>query len=331
VKSHDAHVTFAVPALFDNNNSNQQEQRPIVLFDGACTLCNSFVQFLLKYDRYGNLRFAALQSKVGELLLRRMSQEVRDEVLHQAAAGGEGKGSEGEDGEKYKSIVLCTPDETYIQSSAVLKILAALSSSSSSSTSTSSASTSSANIKPSKRMKLLQYLGLIGYIIPTKLRDSMYKYISKRRKSWFGSADECMLYDERFDDRFVDDGVLTGIYRDPFANPDASPLFSSSYKEEGQDEGVVTNLFESDNPPKRGDQVQIIWPTNTNLDPSITYDDEFPNGLCLIGGRGTISTIDLPMRIVLRVERKSLGLDERDVMGDETMIAWVNPTEVALV
>jgi hypothetical protein len=42
--------------------------------------------------------------------------------------------------------------------------------------------------------------------------------------------------------------------------------------------------------------------------------------LCLIGGRGTISTIDLPMRIVLRVERKSLGLDERDVMGDETMI-----------
>jgi hypothetical protein len=37
------------------------------------------------------------------------------------------------------------------------------------------------------------------------------------------------------------------------------------------------------------------------------------------------------MRIVLRVERKSLGLDERDVMGDETMIAWVKPSEVALV
>ena len=320
VKSHDAHVTYAVPALFDNNNSNQQEQRPIVLFDGACTLCNNFVQFLLKYDRYGNLRFAALQSKVGELLLRRMSQEVRDEVLHQTTAGGEGSIEEkGGGGEKYKSIVLCTPDETYIQSSAVLKILAALSSS------TSSSSTSSANIKPSKRMKLLQYLGLLGYIVPTKLRDSMYKYISKRRKSWFGSADECMLYDERFDDRFVDDGVLTGIYRDPFANPNAPP----PSKEKEQE--VVTNLFESDNPPKRGDTVQIIWPTNTNLDPSITYDDEFPNGLCLIGGRGTISTIDLPMRIVLRVERNSLGLEERDVMGEETMIAWVKPSEVALV
>lgn len=26
-----------------------------------------------------------------------------------------------------------------------------------------------------------------------------------------------------------------------------------------------------------------------------------------------------------------IGLDERDVMGDETMIAWVKPSEVALV
>ena len=137
-----------------------------------------------------------------------------------------------------------------------------------------------------------------------------------------------MLYDERFDNRFVDDGVLTGVYRDPFANPNAP---SPSSKEE--EEEAVTNLFESNNPPKRGDKVQIIWPSNTNLDPSITYDDEFPNGLCLIGGRGTISTIDLPLRIVLRVERKSLGLDEKDDgMGEEeTMIAWVKPSEVALV
>ena len=38
------------------------------------------------------------------------------------------------------------------------------------------------------------------------------------------------------------------------------------------------------------------------------------------------------MRIVLRVERKSLGLDEKDDgMGEETMIAWVKPSEVALV
>ena len=97
VKSHDAQVTYAVPALFNNNNKNQQQQqRPIVLFDGSCTLCNNFVQFLLKYDVYGTLRFAALQSKVGELLLRRMSQEVRDEVLHHQATTAAAEGEEGE-------------------------------------------------------------------------------------------------------------------------------------------------------------------------------------------------------------------------------------------
>ena len=65
-------------------------------------------------------------------------------------------------------------------------------------------------------------MGLLGYILPTRLRDKVYKFVSKRRKSWFGSADECLLYDERFEDRFVDDGVLTGVFRDPFGDPNAN-------------------------------------------------------------------------------------------------------------
>jgi len=299
VTSLDAQRTYAVPALFHPTD----EQRPIVLFDGSCTLCNNFVQFLLKYDKAGNLRFAALQSKVGELLLRRMSEEVRNEVLH-VIVDDDNDESKKEEQEQYKSLVLCTPDSTYIQSSAVLKILGSLSSSS------------------AKRIKLLQYVGLAGYVLPTRIRDRVYKFVSKRRKSWFGSADECMLYDERFDDRFVDDGVLTGVFRDPFADPNAAQTTN--------DAAEVLNLFEGESPPQRGDQVQIIWPQNSNLDPSVTYDDEFPNGLCLVGGRGKITNVDLPMRVVMRVDRKSIGL-EKDDMGEETMIAWVNPSEVALV
>ena len=302
----DAQRTYAVPALFHT----KEEQRPIVLFDGSCTLCNNFVQFLLKYDTDGNLRFAALQSKVGELLLRRMSEEVRKEVLQED--DDDSSMDDGSvDGEKYKSIVVCTPDSTYIQSSAVLKILASLSSSSSS----------------SKRIKLLQYMGLLGYILPTRLRDKVYKFVSKRRKSWFGSADECLLYDERFEDRFVDDGVLTGVFRDPFADPNAN---AATANDDDNNNIVVNNLFESESPPQRGDQVKIIWPQHSTLDPSVTYDEEFPNGLCLVGGRGKITNVDLPMRVVLRVDRKSIGL-EKDVMGEDTMIAWVKPTEVALV
>ena len=122
VTSLDSQQTYAVPALF-----HPTEQRPIVLFDGSCTLCNNFVQFLLKYDNDGNLRFAALQSKVGELLLRRMSEEVRQEVLQEDVDDNTKEQDGASSGEKYKSLVLCTPDSTYIQSSAVLKILGSLS------------------------------------------------------------------------------------------------------------------------------------------------------------------------------------------------------------
>ena len=43
----------------------------IVLFDGTCNLCNATVGFLIPRDRTGRLRFAPLQSAVGQELLRR--------------------------------------------------------------------------------------------------------------------------------------------------------------------------------------------------------------------------------------------------------------------
>eukprot|EP00581_Thalassiosira_minuscula_P013125 CAMPEP_0183729304 /NCGR_PEP_ID=MMETSP0737-20130205/30013_1 /TAXON_ID=385413 /ORGANISM="Thalassiosira miniscula, Strain CCMP1093" /LENGTH=385 /DNA_ID=CAMNT_0025961455 /DNA_START=10 /DNA_END=1168 /DNA_ORIENTATION=- len=290
--------TYEVPALFSATDS-----RPIVLFDGECNLCNKFVQTLLKYDSCsdddrGNLRFAALQSRVGELLLRRMSDDLRDEVL--AGPLDKKTTTEEEDEveeERYKSIVVCGPEKTFIRSSAVFQILQALGGS-------------------SKRLKAVQYLALLAYVVPTRVRDRVYQFVSKRRKKWFGSSDECLLWDDRFDDRFVDDGVLTGTYRDPFADPHAKVVPTS------------INLFEGESPPARGDKVRITWPADSKKDPSVSYDDEFPDGICIIGGTGTISTIDLPMRVVMRVDRESIGLGP-DAKGEETMIAWVKPEEVA--
>jgi predicted DCC family thiol-disulfide oxidoreductase YuxK len=46
-------------------------QRPIVLFDGVCNFCNDSVNFLIKNDPDGKLRFASLQSEVGQALLAR--------------------------------------------------------------------------------------------------------------------------------------------------------------------------------------------------------------------------------------------------------------------
>jgi predicted DCC family thiol-disulfide oxidoreductase YuxK len=45
------------------------EQHGIVLFDGVCHFCSGAVAFILKRDRRGYFRFAALQSEAGRRLL----------------------------------------------------------------------------------------------------------------------------------------------------------------------------------------------------------------------------------------------------------------------
>jgi predicted DCC family thiol-disulfide oxidoreductase YuxK len=51
---------------------------PIILYDGVCGLCNRLVQFLLKHDKQGRLRFAALQSDFAEKVLRRHGIDAKD-------------------------------------------------------------------------------------------------------------------------------------------------------------------------------------------------------------------------------------------------------------
>lgn len=41
----------------------------LILFDGVCNLCNGFVQFIIRHDRAGRFRFAALQSEAGQQVL----------------------------------------------------------------------------------------------------------------------------------------------------------------------------------------------------------------------------------------------------------------------
>jgi predicted DCC family thiol-disulfide oxidoreductase YuxK len=38
---------------------------PVILFDGICTLCNGWVDFVMRHDRRGRFRFAPLQSAIG--------------------------------------------------------------------------------------------------------------------------------------------------------------------------------------------------------------------------------------------------------------------------
>ena len=46
------------------------DQRPILLFDGACNLCNGSVKFVLKHERSEELKFGHLQSDQAKILLQ---------------------------------------------------------------------------------------------------------------------------------------------------------------------------------------------------------------------------------------------------------------------
>ena len=48
-----------------------KKEEPLLLFDGVCNLCSSSVQFVLKRNRKGNVRFASLQSDFGKEVLNK--------------------------------------------------------------------------------------------------------------------------------------------------------------------------------------------------------------------------------------------------------------------
>ena len=73
----------------------------VILFDGVCNLCNSFVQFVINRDTKNIFKFTSLQSGYSKELLNRF----------------------GKDSSKLDSVVLYTDNKIYTESTAALKIL----------------------------------------------------------------------------------------------------------------------------------------------------------------------------------------------------------------
>ena len=42
----------------------------LILFDGICNLCNASVNFIIKHDKKDRFRFAPIQSKVGQQIVK---------------------------------------------------------------------------------------------------------------------------------------------------------------------------------------------------------------------------------------------------------------------
>jgi predicted DCC family thiol-disulfide oxidoreductase YuxK len=73
---------------------------PIVLYDGVCGMCNRLVQFIVRRDRRGKFRFAALQGETAQALLRRHGLRTDD----------------------FDSAVLVEDGRAYLRSRAILRI-----------------------------------------------------------------------------------------------------------------------------------------------------------------------------------------------------------------
>ncbi len=78
--------------------------RPVLLFDGVCNLCNGLVQWVIERDPEGEFRFAALQSDAGQTLLERHDLPTDD----------------------YDTFVMVAGDEYYTKSTAALRVLKGL-------------------------------------------------------------------------------------------------------------------------------------------------------------------------------------------------------------
>ena len=98
--------TYGLKAIYKNLiykilNMIELPNKPLVLFDGVCNLCNGSVQFLIRHDPKGKLMFAALQSNKGQEILKHFGMKT----------------------DNLDSFVLVEDGQAYIKSTGVLREL----------------------------------------------------------------------------------------------------------------------------------------------------------------------------------------------------------------
>jgi len=64
------------------NTDSQYNNHPIVIYDGSCGMCSSFVRFILKHEKHDRLRFTPLDSDYAmSITEEHFSQEVPDSII----------------------------------------------------------------------------------------------------------------------------------------------------------------------------------------------------------------------------------------------------------
>jgi predicted DCC family thiol-disulfide oxidoreductase YuxK len=76
-------------------------EKQLILFDGVCNLCNTYVQFVIKKDSQNKFMFASLQSDMGQNVLKHFGLDTTE----------------------FKTLVLLQDKEIYTKSTGALRIL----------------------------------------------------------------------------------------------------------------------------------------------------------------------------------------------------------------
>mmetsp|Transcript_33332 Transcript_33332/g.60059 ORF Transcript_33332/g.60059 Transcript_33332/m.60059 type:complete len:205 (+) Transcript_33332:136-750(+) len=146
----------------------ETDNRPIILFDGVCNMCNNAVNLAIDWDPKNRLRFCALQSNVGRALLQFHGREADD----------------------ISSIVFVTQNGAFTKSDAVLGITEELN------------PLPFLPLRPFSKLATLVVPSFLRDLIYDGVADNRYSIMGKRNECRFDADGE---FDDKFlDDRLAE-------------------------------------------------------------------------------------------------------------------------------
>lgn len=144
--------------------SSTTPTKNVILYDGVCNFCNSWVDLLLKLDTKKQFRYSALQSPSGMELLEKIGKDRKD----------------------LSSVVFIKEldlqdnnnSKYFFKSDAALQVMQQLG-------------------LPPFTVKILTAL------LPKPIRDGIYDGVATNRYRILGKRDECRCSDPNYSDRFI--------------------------------------------------------------------------------------------------------------------------------
>lgn len=162
-----------------NQDLENKEVHPILLYDGVCALCNRGVQFVLRRDPDGRFLFAPLQSELAARVLGQHGARVNSVDT------------------MYVVLDYQMPSERLLgRSDAVAFVLKELG--------TQRQPAATVPTRLAAQLRLWRVLGFLLQLVPRRIRDWGYGVVARSRYRVFGRYDQCPLPTPETRKRFLD-------------------------------------------------------------------------------------------------------------------------------